>query len=167
MISTLGNTTSWSRPWTTQQPTMWTDSSLIPRPSTIRRLESRAHVDAYSPSDTQKVRRLLSIGGLGDQRPTQLLRYMKTLHEDAPETRYSTFDPELPAVYLAVRHFRHFVEGRPLHLYTDHKPLTFAMASNTDFSPRQTSSFLRHFFVVTFNLWDKITLYYSSYHLEE
>ena len=28
------------------------------------------------------------------------------------ETRYSTFDRELVAVYLAVKHFRYFVEGR-------------------------------------------------------
>ena len=28
------------------------------------------------------------------------------------ETRYSTFDRELLAIYLAIKHFRHFVEGR-------------------------------------------------------
>lgn len=44
-----------------------------------------------------------------------------------PETRYSTFDRELLAVYLAIRHFRHLVEGHPFHVYTDHKPLTFAI----------------------------------------
>ena len=40
-----------------------------------------------------------------------------------PETRYSTFDRELLAVYLAIKHFQHFVEGREFHVLTDHKPL--------------------------------------------
>ena len=44
------------------------------------------------------------------------------------ESRYSTFDRELLAVYLAIRHFRHFVEGREfLHILTDHRPLTFSL----------------------------------------
>lgn len=54
------------------------------------------------------------------------------------ETRYSTFDRELLAMYLAIRHFRHFVEGRSFHITTDHKPLTFAFSSKSrDHSPRQ------------------------------
>ena len=54
------------------------------------------------------------------------------------ETRYSTFDRELLGVYLAIRHFRWFVEGRSFHVYTDHKPLTFAISSgSTQRSPRQ------------------------------
>ena len=47
------------------------------------------------------------------------------------EVRYSAFDKELLAMYLAVKHFRHFVEGHVFHLLTDHKPLTFALASNS------------------------------------
>ena len=42
------------------------------------------------------------------------------------EKRYSTFDRELMAVYLAIKHFRHFLEGREFHVFTDHNPLTFA-----------------------------------------
>ena len=44
-----------------------------------------------------------------------------------PEQRYSTFDRELLAIHLGVRHFRYFLEGRPFTIFTDHKPLTFAM----------------------------------------
>ena len=44
------------------------------------------------------------------------------------EKKYSTFDRELPAVYLAVRHFRYYLEGRDFTVFTDHKPLTFAFA---------------------------------------
>ncbi|KAK3701031.1 hypothetical protein RRG08_063284 [Elysia crispata] len=54
------------------------------------------------------------------------------------EKKYSAFDRELLAAYSAVKHFRHFLEGRPFTLYTDHKPLTFALSSETDRSPRQT-----------------------------
>ena len=47
------------------------------------------------------------------------------------ERKYSTFDRELLASYLAIRHFRHFVEDRQFHLLTDHKPLTFALSSQS------------------------------------
>ncbi|BHF83328.1 hypothetical protein SprV_0802647600 [Sparganum proliferum] len=48
------------------------------------------------------------------------------------ETRYSTFGRELLAIYLAVKHFRHFLEGRDFTVFTDHKPLTFALRSHSD-----------------------------------
>ena len=54
------------------------------------------------------------------------------------ETRYSTFDRELLAIYLAIRHFRHMVEGREFTVFTDHKPLTRALTSRgTQHSLRQ------------------------------
>ena len=44
------------------------------------------------------------------------------------ETRYSTYDRELLAIYLAIKHFRHFVEGRKFHVqrHTRAPPATFA-----------------------------------------
>ena len=45
-----------------------------------------------------------------------------------PEKKYSAFDRELLALYLSIRHFRYFLEGRQFIAYTDHKPLTFSMA---------------------------------------
>ena len=68
------------------------------------------------------------------------------------ETRYSTFDQELLAIYLAIRYFRHMVEGREFTVFTDHKPLTRALSSrgNTPLSsagppPRlHFSVYLRH-----------------------
>lgn len=48
------------------------------------------------------------------------------------EQKYSTFDRELLSIYLAIRHFRHFVEGRDLRLFTDHKPLIYAFAKTSD-----------------------------------
>lgn len=54
------------------------------------------------------------------------------------QRKYSAFDRELLAAYSAIIHFRHFLEGRPFILYTDHKPLTSALTSRTERSPRQT-----------------------------
>ncbi|BHF68118.1 hypothetical protein SprV_0301114800 [Sparganum proliferum] len=54
------------------------------------------------------------------------------------ETRYSIFGCELPVIYLAVKHFRHFLEGRDFTVFTDHKPLTFALRSHSDkYNPRE------------------------------
>ena len=55
-----------------------------------------------------------------------------------PETRYSAFGKELLAAYLGVRHFRYLLEGRIFTIYTDHKPLTYALRSKPDrHSPRE------------------------------
>ena len=43
------------------------------------------------------------------------------------ETRYSTFDRELLAIYLAIKHFQHYVEGQNFCVLTDHKPLTYSL----------------------------------------
>uniref|UniRef100_A0AAV2KH15 Reverse transcriptase RNase H-like domain-containing protein n=1 Tax=Knipowitschia caucasica TaxID=637954 RepID=A0AAV2KH15_KNICA len=40
------------------------------------------------------------------------------------ERKYSTFDRELLAVWLAIRHFRFVLEGREFTVFVDHKPLT-------------------------------------------
>jgi cleavage and polyadenylation specificity factor subunit 1 len=56
----------------------------------------------------------------------------------SPELKYSTFDRELLALFLAIRHFRYFIEGREFTAFTDHKPLTFAFAKVSDpWSARQ------------------------------
>lgn len=54
------------------------------------------------------------------------------------QTRYSVFGRELLAAYLAVRHFRHFVEGRSFTIWTDHKPLTNAISNaGSHHTPRE------------------------------
>ena len=54
------------------------------------------------------------------------------------EQNYSAFDRELLAAYLAIRHFRYFLEGRSFTLFTDHKPVIFAISKISDpWSPRQ------------------------------
>lgn len=57
----------------------------------------------------------------------------------AAQTKYSTYDRELLAIHMAIKHFRYMVEGRDLTVVTDHKPLTFALSkkeSKSD-SPRR------------------------------
>ena len=63
------------------------------------------------------------------------------------EKKYSAFDKELLAAYSAIKHFKYFLEGRKFTLYTDHKPLTSAIQSAADRSPRQTRhlSFIAEF----------------------
>ena len=54
------------------------------------------------------------------------------------ESKYSTYDRELLAVYLAIKHFQHFIEGRTFTVFTDHKPLTYSLSSTSDrYTPRQ------------------------------
>ena len=43
------------------------------------------------------------------------------------EVNYSTFDRELLAAVSGIKHFRTRLEGRPFELWTDHKPLIFAL----------------------------------------
>ena len=43
------------------------------------------------------------------------------------QQKYSAFDRELLAVYMALRHFRFELEGRVFHVLTDHKPLVSAL----------------------------------------
>ncbi|KMQ85849.1 gag-pol polyprotein [Lasius niger] len=54
------------------------------------------------------------------------------------QRKYSPYDRELLAIYVAIRHYRHMLEGRTFTVYTDHKPITYAF--NQDLlrsSPRQ------------------------------
>nr|VZI50869.1 unnamed protein product [Spirometra erinaceieuropaei] len=54
------------------------------------------------------------------------------------EMRYSTFGRELLSIYLAVKHFLYFLEGWKFTVFTDQKPLTFALRSHSDeYNPRE------------------------------
>ncbi len=48
---------------------------------------------------------------------------------EAAQQKYSAFDRELFACYAGIRHFRYMLDGRRLAIFTDHKPLTCALAS--------------------------------------
>ncbi|KAK3797489.1 hypothetical protein RRG08_040971 [Elysia crispata] len=49
-----------------------------------------------------------------------------------PEQKYSTFDRELLALYLAIQHFKYLLEERSFTMFTDHKPLVGAMSKAFD-----------------------------------
>ena len=54
------------------------------------------------------------------------------------EMKYSTYDRELLAIYLATKYFKHILDGREFIIRTDHRPLTFAFAQRLEkASPRQ------------------------------
>lgn len=54
------------------------------------------------------------------------------------EAKYSAFDRELLAIYLAIKYFRHMVEARNLTVYTDHKSLIYAFRQKPEkCTPRQ------------------------------
>lgn len=56
------------------------------------------------------------------------------------QIKYSTYDRELTAMFLGVKHFRDILEGRIFHILTDHKPLTFSLKQRPEkASPRQTN----------------------------
>ncbi len=65
-------------------------------------------------------------------------RFSKKL--EPAQIRYSAFDREL---FACIRHFRYMLEGRHFTIYTDHKPLTFALGMVSDpwtaMQPRQLS----------------------------
>lgn len=50
-----------------------------------------------------------------------LVSYSSKLN--SAQKNYSTYDRELLAVYEAIKHFRHCIEGRLLKIRTDYKPL--------------------------------------------
>ncbi|GBN21598.1 Transposon Tf2-11 polyprotein [Araneus ventricosus] len=62
--------------------------------------------------------------------------YSKKLNDT--QQNYSTYDRELLGIYLSVKHFKHYLEGRTFTIYTDHKPLIFAFYQKLDkAAPRQ------------------------------
>ena len=73
----------------------------------------------------------------GDWRP--LAFFSRALNK--AEQKYSAFDRELLAIYLSIKHFRHFLEGGSFTVFTDHKQLTFALGSSTDRSPDKRGTF--------------------------
>ena len=64
------------------------------------------------------------------------------------QSRYSTLDRELLAIYEAVKRFRHLVETMPTIAFTDHQPLvSLFRTSSENLSPQQTRhlSFISEF----------------------
>nr|XP_037273800.1 golgin subfamily A member 1-like [Rhipicephalus microplus] len=74
-----------------------------------------------------------AIGAVLQQRVSGVWRPISFSRKLSPsERRYSTFGRELLAIYAAIRHFRHYVEGQEFFVLTDHNPLTYALRANSD-----------------------------------
>ncbi len=55
------------------------------------------------------------------------------------QQKYSAFDRELFACFAGIRHFRYMLDGRRFGIFTDHKPLTYALARVSEpWTARQT-----------------------------
>jgi cleavage and polyadenylation specificity factor subunit 1 len=46
--------------------------------------------------------------------------------------KYSAYDRGLLGIYEAIKHFRHVLEARHFTIFTDHKPITYALQQNRD-----------------------------------
>ena len=101
----------------------------------------------------------IAVGAVLSQTDSErpLAFFSKKLSE--AEKKYSTFDRELLAIFLAIRNFRHYLEGRSFKIWTDHKPLCGAFASSAERSPRQTRhlSFIAEFLRMLITLPEKKT----------
>lgn len=54
------------------------------------------------------------------------------------QQKYSPYDRELLAIYAAIKHYRHMLEGRNFTVLTDHKPIIYAFQQDPlHSSPRQ------------------------------
>ncbi|GFU69856.1 retrovirus-related Pol polyprotein from transposon 297 [Trichonephila clavipes] len=77
--------------------------------------------------------------------------FSKTL--SPAQRRYSAYDREQMAAYMAIKYFRHMAEGRSFTLFTDHMPLVYAFKQKEDkCTPRQLrySDLIRQF---TTDIW--------------
>lgn len=61
------------------------------------------------------------------------------------QIKYSTYDRELLAIYMAVNYFQHHIMGREIIIYTDHKPLCHAYSiKNNNVNEKLNPRRLRH-----------------------
>ena len=78
---------------------------------------------------------IVAIGGVLEQRTNGVWRplgfFIRKL-QTPREIKYSTFDRELLAAQVAIRHFRYFLEGRHFTLYTDQDSLVPALCKTAD-----------------------------------
>ena len=69
--------------------------------------------------------------------PWELLEFFSKKLDPA-QVRYSAYNRELLACVQGIRHFRFMLEGMRFILYTDHKPLIFALSKGAElWTPRQ------------------------------
>lgn len=87
-------------------------TSLLRNPPADNKFQAikTALLKVYEPSDRQKKHLLLTLSGLGDRKPSELLRYMQTLHEtDKGDLLFmALFMQQLPPPVRAILSARDF-----------------------------------------------------------
>ena len=120
--------------WTSELDTVFRQSK-----EALAKATMLVHPDHESPTsltvDASDVAVVAVLEQLIDGVWKPLAFFSRQLHP--PECKYSAFDRELLALYLALLHFHYFLEARSFIAYTDHKPLTLAFAKVSEpWSPR-------------------------------
>ena len=114
---------------------VWSDEALSPFSEIKSAIANAAALPFLSPSsntfhlvtDSSQFACGASLSQIIEGVPTPVDFFSKKYTET--QARYSTFDRELLAAYLAVLHFRDFIEGREVILFTDQKALVNALRS--------------------------------------
>ncbi|GBN94563.1 Transposon Ty3-I Gag-Pol polyprotein [Araneus ventricosus] len=121
----------------------WNESTLQTFEDCKQALSNAALLAFYDPSASLSLytdASDIAIGAVLQQnsgRQSEPLAFFSRKLSDS-EKNYSTFDRELLAIYSAIRHFRHMLEGREFTVFTDHKPLVYLFHKSGDkHSPRQ------------------------------
>ena len=136
-------------PWTETELTAFTDIKEALQTACTIRHHLPSCENYHLVTDCSQVAAGAALYQIVDGQPVPVGFFSKKLSDQ--QRRYSTYDRELLAAYLAVLHFRHLLEGRVVALFTDHRPLTTAFLSpQTAKSDRQQ----RH--------WSVISEYVSS-----
>lgn len=120
----------------------WTDDALMAFEE-FKRAITEATLLAHPREDAQLVlctdASNTAVGGALHQMHGQKLEPLAFFSRklSPTETRYSTYDRELLAIFAAVRHFRNQLEGRQFVIYSDHAPLQYAFTNPSEkASPR-------------------------------
>ena len=134
-----------------QTPIEWTKETYDSFESAklaLCKMQTLAHFTPNLPIRLTTDASNFAIGAVLQQIINKTLRPLEFFSKklSTTEQRYATFDRELLAIFLSVKHFKHLLEGRPFTIQTDHKPLTHIFNMKNP-SPRQQRqiSFLSQF----------------------
>ena len=115
-------------------PVTWTDEAISAF-ATVKEVLANATLLVYpkhdAPTRLQVDASDIAVGAVLQQQHGDIWKPLGFFSRrlQPAEVKYSTFARELLAIYLSIKHFRYFLDGRSFFVLTDHKPLTFAISS--------------------------------------
>jgi cleavage and polyadenylation specificity factor subunit 1 len=132
-----------------QTPIVWSDdanAAFIQSKESLIRATTLSYPAANVPIALMTDASGSMAGGVLQQKIGKVwkpLGYFSKAFSDT-QSHYSTFDRELLAIYMSIVHFRNQIEGRELIVYTDHKPLTFALSkvATANETPRRANQLM-------------------------